>query len=170
MNKDKEAQRMVNRDSIIEKNSKSEIYQRNSNKNLAEVKQDTTSSSNTNTNTNTSHNNTSTTSTNNLPNKSDNKTQQTTQPSQKGPSVNVKMEFDPKTGQVIGVKPDVKMSAQDAKNIYDNNKETIHAGAAASAKFAKNVAENQKNDPLTTSGGGKSNAFANLFGMGGKKP
>jgi hypothetical protein len=76
--------------------------------------------------------------------------------------MNIKMEFDPQSGEVVGVKPDIKMSSQDAKNIYNNNRETIHSVASTSGKFVKQVAESQKkdnNDPLTNK------VYSNLFGQ-----
>ena len=88
-----------------------------------------------------------------------------------GPKVNLKMDFDPTTGELKGVRPDIKMSMSDAKSIYDANKkyippkEDILKGAKAAANYASEANDKYssgnntvKKDPLTNS------AFSNLFG------
>jgi hypothetical protein len=149
------------RSSIIESGSKSEVYTSKISKTTLPTSSPANNNIETNHKSEISPTNTSSASSNII--KNDPKTTQSaTQPSQKGPSMNIKMEFDPQSGEVVGVKPDIKMSSQDAKNIYNNNRETIHSVASTSGKFVKQVAESQKkdnNDPLTNK------VYSNLFGQ-----
>ena len=87
------------------------------------------------------------------------------------------MDFDPTTGELKGVRPEGKLTLNDAKNIYDANKkhkDDIIKGAKATANFAVNANEKYntvnsststttKKDPLTN------NAFSNLFGKNKKE-
>ena len=88
-----------------------------------------------------------------------------------GPTFNVKLGFDSNTGQVNSIKPDVKMNLNDAKNIYNANKQYLPTkdqiidGAKTTGKYIEKsgVLESEpikekKKDPLT-----------NLFGFGKKK-
>lgn len=81
----------------------------------------------------------------------------------KGPTGNIQFNYDPKTGEVGDVKVDVKMTIQDAKKLYETNKqylpskEQIIDGAKATnnAVQKSGILENkEKKDPLT-----------NLFGI-----
>jgi hypothetical protein len=87
------------------------------------------------------------------------------------PTFNVKLGFN-ESGQVNSIKPDVKMSVNDAKNIYNANKQYLPTkdqmidGAKKTGNYIEKsgimesepVKEVKKKDPLT-----------NLFGFGGGK-
>lgn len=146
-------------------NSRSNLIEKNSNqiesenKSFTEFSKNNSNTSNinnsgsnmSNLNKGTSQNNISSSNTGNLNTGS---SSQNSNSSGTGPSANIKFGMDPKTGEINNLKVDVKVTPQEAKEIYNNNKHLLPSKdqVIEGAKTVNNVVQNSstttKKDPL----------------------